>query len=724
MLYMKKMRMNIKALAIVMTFITTFALSTTNANAVDENINKYSDNKSGIKYEYEDIIWSRYKIPAKQSGNNNISVLNNKEESELKYQDDFYGAINGDWINKVNEYITPDIQEISYYTYLTSKSNSDIKEIFKEMLKNQNQYSSNTVEGKMINLYNNILDTDSRNGQGIKAAKKYTDKIRNVNSIDDLTKVLSTHEMDIFNNLFRFKVMPLYTNKSNQLYIQPTLLGLVNSNDYFSNSEESKQNKEKYTKYIQDILKLSGYTEDEAKKKTDDLISFEEQIAKNMIGLNELYGGEIDYSSLNTSVTINDLNDIAPNLQLPIVMKGLGIDKGENRIIIQQKKWLKGLNDMYTNENLPQIKNYIEITILQALGQFLDDDFKKVNDEYIDYLSKVENDTSSKEDNAYKIVYANFTEAFGKLYTDKHCNEEEKIDIELLAKELVNTYRKRITENDWISETTKKNALDKLDKMKFNIGYPDNYEDYSNVEIKSYAEGGSLVENMMNITEYYRKKDFEKLYEPLNNEIFSGTVTPQGVFAEYHFETNSLVVTAGLLEPEFYDINDSKEKKLATVGFVLGHEISHAFDDLGALYDADGNYQNWWNREDYIKFNEKSEKFKEFYSNIEALPGQFINGESTLGENIADVTSVACLLDILETMPDANYKEFFENYAIGYRCARDSVYEEQMLKWDTHSPYKYRVNAVLSQYEKFYETYGIKEDDEMYVKPEERLKIW
>lgn len=724
MLYMKKVKMNIKALAMVMTFMVTFALFTTNVKAVDESVNKSTDDKSGIQYEYEDIIWSRYKIPAKQSGNNNISVLDNKKESEVKYQDDFYGAINNDWINKASEYLNPDVQEISYYTYLTSKSSSDIKEIFKDLLKNQEQYSSDTVEGKMINLYNNMLDTESRNGQGVQPTKKYTDKIKNVNSINDLTKVLSTNEMDIFNNLFRFKVMPLYTNKSNQLYIQPTLLGLVNSNDYFNDSEESKLNKEKYTKYIQDILKLSGYTEDEAKKKTDDLISFEEQIAKNMIGLNELYGGEIDYSSLNTSVTIDELNDIAPNLQLPIVMKGLGIDKGENRIILQQKKWLQGLNAMYTEENLPQIKNYIEITILQALGQFLDDDFVKVNDEYISYLSKVESNTSSKEDDAYLTVYANFTEAFGKLYTDKYCSEEEKRDIELLAKELVSTYRKRITENNWISETTKKNALDKLDKMKLNIGYPDNYENYSEIEIRSYAEGGSLIENMMNITEYYSKKDFAKLYEPLNSEIFSNTITPQGVFAEYHFENNSLIVTAGLLEPEFYDINDSKEKKLATVGFVLGHEISHAFDDLGALYDADGNYQNWWNREDYTKFNEKAEKFKEFYSNIEALPGQFINGENTLGENIADITSVACLLDILETMPNANYKEFFESYATGYRCARYSSYEEQMLKWDTHSPYKYRVNAVLSQYEKFYETYGIKEDDKMYVKPEDRLKIW
>ena len=715
----------VKVISFTMAFMTTFTLFSTDAKAANENINNSYINKQGIPYDFEDIIWSKYKPPASSSSNRTRSVLDNGKETSSGYQDDFYGSINNDWINGVNQYITPDLQEISYYTYLTAKSTVDVRDIFNEMLKEQSNYSSDTVECKMINLYNNILDTEARNRQGVDGAQKCVDKIKNVNSINELTELLSTNEMDIFNNLFRFKVSPLYTNKSHQLYIQPTLLGLVNSNDYFSDTEESKERKEKYINYIESTLKLSGYSEDEAKKKTDDLISFEENIAKSMIGMNQLYGGEIDYQSLNVSVTMDELNKMAPNLQLSKVMNGLGIDKSKNTIIVQQKKWLQSLNALYTEENLPKIKNYIEITILQALGKFLDDDFVRLNDEYIAYLNQTEsNSTQSAENDAYETIYANFTEALGKLYTDKYCNEEEKRDVELLAKELVSTYRKRINNNDWISDLTKKNALNKLDKLKFNIGYPETYEDYSGVEIKSFAEGGSLVENMMNITEHQRKKEFAELYEPLNDEIFSGTVTPQGVFAEYHFETNSLVVTAGLLEPDFYNINDSKEKKLATVGFVLGHEISHAFDDLGALYDADGNYQNWWNIEDYNKFNEKAEKFKEFYSNIEALPGQFINGESTLGENIADITSMACLLDILETMPNANYKEFFENYAIGYRCARSPEYEQQMLKWDTHSPYKYRVNAVLSQYEKFYETYGIKEGDKMYVKPEDRLKIW
>ncbi len=285
---MKKLKIKVKAIAIIASFMTTFTLFTINVKAADDESSKALENKSGIQYDFEDIIWSKYKLPASSSGNGTRSILDNEKETELRYQDDFYGAVNNDWIHGVNQYITPDLQEISYYTYLTAKSTMDVRNIFNEMLKNQSNYSSDTVEGKMINLYNNILNTEARNGQGVDAAKKYIDKIKNVNSIDELTELLSTNEMDIFNNLFRFKVSPLYTNKSHQLYIQPTLLGLVNSNDYYSDTEESKERKEKYINYIENTLKLSGYSEAEAKEKVNELILFESNIAKSMIGVDQL----------------------------------------------------------------------------------------------------------------------------------------------------------------------------------------------------------------------------------------------------------------------------------------------------------------------------------------------------------------------------------------------------------------------------------------------------
>ncbi len=441
------------------------------------------------------------------------------------------------------------------------------------------------------------------------------------------------------------------------------------------------------------------------------------------MGLKSIQQGSIDYGALNTTVKINELDQIAPNLHLSKIMKGLGIDKGDKNVVIQQTRWLETLNDLYTEENLPLIKNYVEITMLQALGQFMSSDFEEITNDYIQYLQGSSTNIS-KEEEAYSIVYDNFTDQFGKLYAEKYCSDEEKRDIELLTKELISKYREKILNCSWISETTKKNAVKKLDSMKINIGYPDTYEDYSGVDVKLYSEGGSLVENMMNISVYQRHKEFESLYEPVNDTIFSNTLTISSAAAEYHFNKNSLVVTAGMLEPDIYDINDSKEKKLATIGFVVGHEISHAFDNLGALYDSEGDYNNWWTTGDYVKFNDRAERFEDYFNNIEYYPDQYINGKLTLGENIADITSLSCVVDILNDMPDADYKEFFECFADGLKCARREEEEKLALLYDEHSPYKWRVNSALSQIDKFYETYDIKEGDKMYVKPEDRLTIW
>lgn len=700
--------------------ISNYSMHNNNiGTAVIENS---KDDKAGIQYDYEDIVWSRYKIAAKPYGNRE-SVFDNTTDDSVRYQDDFYGAMNNAWLKEADSYLSDDLQEISYYSYLQLKSANDINNIFKDLLHNSSKYNSNTTEGKMINLYCNLLNYDERNKQGSDGAKKYTDKVKAVKNMDGLTELLSTEEMDIFNNLFRFKIMPSANKKVNELYIQPTLLGLVNSDDYLNYSEESIKNKNQYEKYVKNLLILYGYSEDEAEKKVNDLIQFETGIAESMVGLGDLQQGDIDYNSINMSLDIKELNEIAPNLRLPEILKGLGLDKSGSRITLQQKKWIVALNDLYTEDNLPAIKNYIEITILEALGEYLDKDFEKLTDNYIEYLQN-STDNSTKQEKAYNTVYDNFSDEFGKLYAEKYCSEDEKKDIELLAKELINKYREKLEKCTWISEATRNNAIKKLDNMKINIGYPGEYDDYSEIEVKSFAEGGSLVENMMNISVYQKHKEFQSLYEPLNNVIFSDTVKPSSVIAEYHFDSNSLVVTAGMMQPDFYNINDSKEKKLATIGYVLGHEISHAFDDMGALYDYEGNYYNWWSASDYEKFSEKAEKFKNYFNSIEYLPGKYLNGQATLGENIADYNSLSCVLDIMGDLENADYKEFFENYAEGFKCARKSDYEEMMLQWDTHSPYKCRVNNVLAQFEKFYEIYDIKSDDGMYIKPEDRLSMW
>lgn len=659
-----------------------------------------------------------------------IAVSKNSEDTKVgensptRPQDDFYEYVNGEWLKTAYHNINPLFSENSYITDLYEKSDKDVRDMFNNLLDNSSQYDENSDEKKMINLYNNILDVRTRNKQSIEPIKKYLDKIEDVETIDDLTKVFSNVEMDIFNNLFQFNVVQDYdNNQAHELYIVPTLLGLGNADSYTIDNEENREKKKEYENYLKQLLILSGYDKYDASNKVDDLLKFEEMVAPLTIGLQQAVTSGIDMSQYNVTVTMEELERLAPNLNLSTIMKGLGIDKA-NKIVVQQMGWLKKFNELYTQENLPLIKNYIEMTIYQATTMFLTEDLNKVNDDYIEYLNGQKTDAISLEEEAFNIVNKKFTMTIGNLYAEKYFSVAEKQDVEALTKEVIETYKKRIQNNTWISEMTKLNALEKLNKMSINIAYPDDYENYSNVEVKSFEEGGSLLSNMMNLTILSRQKELSSVNEPIKKTIFSDTLSPQSVSAEYHFNTNGIIITAGILQPDFYKIDKTKEQKLATIGFIIAHEVSHALDDMGAMYDGDGNLNEWWNPEDYKKFEEKTNRVADFYSKIEVLPGKNINGQLTLGENIADVSAMACLLDILEQMPNANYKEFFESYADGYRCARTTEYEEELLNLDSHSPYKYRVNGVLQQFEKFYETYNITEKDKMCVKPEDRVQVW
>lgn len=328
----------------------------------------------------------------------------------------------------------------------------------------------------------------------------------------------------------------------------------------------------------------------------------------------------------------------------------------------------------------------------------------------------------SKEEEAVDNVNSMMGMAIGRLYSEKYVPEKTKKDVESITKDIIAVYKKRIDNLDWMSSQTKKNAIDKLDKLKIKIAYPDSWNDYSKLDIKSYEEGGSLFQNAMTLRIFERDKMFNKINKLVDKD--EDQFKPQTVNAFYSATENSIIIPGGIIQGHFYDVNAPKEVNLGGIGVIIGHEISHAFDNTGAQYDSDGNLNNWWTEEDYKEFMQKTQKVANFYSQIEAIPGEKLDGNLTVGENIADIGGVSCLLDILGEMNNANYKAFFESYAVTWRQITTKEYATYALIIDVHSPNKVRVNAVLPQFQKFYDTYGITEKDGMYVKPGDRIGIW
>ena len=635
----------------------------------------------------------------------------------VRVQDDFYDAINSKWINTAK--IGAGKSTASTFDDIEEKVTNQTTDIINQLIIDKDKYGQNSDERKIVNLYNNITNVDARNRDGLKPVQDKINEIKAAKTIDDITKLWDNKE--ILNSTITFSVARDIKNaNTNILYIGTTGLSLGDSDEYTSPTENTIRNKRLTEDYYNKILVLSGYTKEESTIKVDNMFKFEEMIAPSIIGKKEKSTTANLMDSMYNVYTLDELSNLAPNLNMPAIMRDLGIDKA-NKIILQNPKWLEAFNKMYTQDNIVLIKNYIEIVNLLHASNYLSEDFENANKEYYNSLLGITGN-ESKEKYAVEAVDSAMGMALGKIYSERYISKETKKDVENITKEVIEAYKKRIDNLEWMSASTKRNAIDKLNKLNVQIGYPAEWTDYSKVNIRSYDDGGSLYQNTMELRILEHNEMFSKINQPVDKN--KDSFRPQTVNAYYSANENSIIIPGGIIQGHFYDSNATREQNLGGIGAIIGHEISHAFDNTGAQYDADGNLSNWWTERDYAQFKEKAIKIADFYNQIEVIPGENINGYITVGENIADIGGVSCILDILATMDKPDYKAFFESYATTWRQIATKEYEAYAFLIDVHSPNKFRVDAVLPQFQKFYDTYGITEKDGMYVEPEDRLGIW
>ncbi len=642
-----------------------------------------------------------------------------ENQAQVRVQDDFYQAINEKWLK--DAVIKPGYASVSTFDELQDTCNAELQAIFKEIFTNQDKYEANSTERKMINLYNNYLNIEARNKAGITPIKPYMEQIKEIKTVSDLTKLLCTPNIQANTGLINMGIdADLKDSTKNCVYIGSTALLLGNSDYYTQDTEMAKIMKGAITGYLNKITVLYGYSEAEAKKKVDNALKLDTMLAPSIIGQDEMTAMSNKYEEIYNVYTLEELDKLAPIIKISGILKSMGIDQNA-KIILQEPKALEALNSIYNKENIDMIKDALEVRFLSSTSSLLGEKFEEASRDLSKELYGIEGETS-KEEQAINVISGIFSDEIGKLYVQKTFSKEEKEDVEALVKEIIENYKEKLEKVDWMSESTKACALKKLDTMTIKIGYPDEWTDYSKLQIKSIEEGGSLVDNVFSIYEWSMANSLASLKEPVNKSKF--LISPQTVNACYNPSANDITFPAAILEAPYYDINQSRAANLGGIGSVIAHEISHAFDTNGAQFDEKGNVANWWTQEDYNKFEERTKKIKSFYSNIKVLEGHKVNGDLTVSENIADITAISCMLDIMKKEKNLDYKAFFESWAKVWRNKSAEAYAIQMLELDVHSPGKVRVNVVVQQFEEFYQAYAIKESDDMYVKPEDRLKVY
>lgn len=665
------------------------------------------------------IMPSSNAFAAQSTSQNTLSTV---DISDIRPQDDFYEAVNGQWekdaVNKISEFYN----EKSTYSDIQENNDKILKDEFVNFLSNKNKYGEDSDERKMADVYLNFINTNERNSQGIEPIQKYLSKIDEVKSIEDLNNLLGDEDINLFNSLINFNIKENSKGNMYEIYIGTTTLSLLDSSNY---SEENKNSEYESTiiNFYTNLLTKAGFIEAEAKEMINNLLKFENYIAPSILS-SSVDESQIDKSKNDVLVKIEDLNRIAPNINFSQIMKSLKIDNA-NYIEVSQIDWLKKLNELWTQDNLPLIKNYLKINLIESTGRYLSVDMNKLYYDFIESLLGVKFYASSINDEAYTNIESLFPKSLGKLYCEKALTQEEENDVKNIASEIIAVYKDKINNCDWISDTTRENLIDKLNNIKINIGYSNSNQDYSNADIKLYSEGGNLLENIINLAKAARDNQLKILNNPISSSDITNQILPQEVIGEYHVLSNTIIITPGIMQPELYNINYTREKKLAGIGIVIAHEISHSLDMLGVFFDGQGNFKNILTEEDFNKYTERVSYIMNYYSKIEALPGKYVDGELTLCENIADIGAMSCILDLLNNTENVDYKLFFEEYARAYKCVKTEEGYELSLENDEHSPDKVRVNAVLSQFQKFYDTYGIEDTDKMYVDPNDRIKpLW
>ena len=512
----------------------------------------------------------------------------------------------------------------------------------------------------------------------------------------------------------------------NAAYITPGGLGLPDR-DYYTNTDaKSIEIREKYVDHITRMLQFLGDSEAAARKQAETILAFETKLAEPRLDK----VASRDFRNFNNPRSLEELQKMVSAVQWEQALKDMGVAKKLDTIIVMQPTYMQTVQNTLAKRNIDTWKTVMRWQTLNSSAGALSTEIEKANWEfYSQYLSGAKKQRPADE-RALATVNGSVGEAVGQLYVEEMFPPEAKAKAETMIANVIAAYKERISNLDWMSDSTKVKAIEKLDKFTVKIAYPDEWEDYSALQVK---EGNSYAENMLAVGEWSQKKSLSEINEPVDKTEWG--MPPQMVNAYFNPLNNEIVFPAAILQPPFYNYTADEAVNYGGIGAVIGHEISHAFDDSGARFDGDGNVNNWWTSEDLEEFEKRGKALADQYSSIEVLDSVYVNGPFTLGENIGDLGGVLGAYDGLQLYFKENGRpdnidgftpeqRFFMSWATVWRTlVRDEALRTQ-INTDPHSPGHIRATQPLKNIDAFYEAFDIKEGDAMYLPPEERVRIW
>lgn len=636
----------------------------------------------------------------------------------VKPGDDFSKFVNGNWDK--NTQIPADKSSYGAGSILYDQAQKDVKAIIEEAAKGNNAQGSD--EQKIGDYYASFMDRKTRDSKGIEPIKPELAKIDAITNYSELATYFGRGNRLGLNTPLSLSVYNDFKDPTKYMAITwQGGLGLPDRDYYLATDAKMTELRTKYLAHVEAMLKLAGFENPAEKAKT--IMALETTLAKNHMKKEDTR----DMVSLYNPYAVADLKTLMPDFDWTAMIKEAGFNK-EKTVVVTQVEYTKSLNNIIKTTPIDTWKTFLKWGVVNNAATNLTTELDKQN---FAFFGKTMSGTETQEEDwkrAVSRVNGGLGEIVGKVYVKKHFSPEAKEKMTALVKNLLKAYAESIKKLDWMSEATKKEALNKVDKFTVKIGYPDKWRDYSKLTV----DKNDLYGNTERATAFEYQRNLDKLGKPVDRTEWG--MNPQTVNAYYNPTMNEIVFPAAILQPPFFDLNADDAVNYGGIGAVIGHEIGHGFDDQGSTFNGEGVMKNWWTPADLEAFKAKTNALVEQYNSFQVFPDLNVNGAFTLGENIGDLGGLSIAIKAYKMSLNGKEAPVMDGYTgiqrvfLGWgqvwaEKSRDEALRNQVAT-DPHSPAKFRVNGVVRNVPEFYEAFDIKPTDKLYLAPEKRVKIW
>ena len=626
-----------------------------------------------------------------------------------KAVDDFHLYANFDWLSAYG--IPRGYQSVSPFGTVQTQTTKRAQELL-----NDTSQKGHDIE-LCQSLYHAILDWDTRNALGMEPVRPVIEDIESISSIRELNAFICDPERSyrVPTFLFVYNQVNLEDSGHYITSIAHDPFTLDDAAEYKNRSDIGTLYYEAQKQTAEALMTRLGYSKEEVDEKYDAMISFEGKLAEVSLTRDEKLAPDIYKEYLNYYKPA-EIKKLSSNFPLSEFILSQGYGNAE-RFMIYEPKELARLNEIYTEENLESMKAAMEIGYLFSMCEMLD---KQAYNALTALNNMVSGTTGSQTDTkiAFDTVRACLTVPMDRAYLEKYDAKDLKAKITAICKEEIAAYRKMLEGETWLSEETRKAAIEKLDNIAIHAVYPDKWENFDGLELK----GKNYVECMQAIEKFAQELDHSHTNGTVDRDLWRYDILEANSY--YSQQENSINILYGILGDVFYSEDMTKEQLYGGIGAIIGHEISHAFDTKGGGFDKDGNYKNWWAAEDYTAFLERADRVVDYFDNIMVMEGVPVNGANIQTEAIADMAGLKVLLLIAAEKEGFDYDTFFRQYSHVWRRMDILESEYMLITQDTHPMGYLRTNVSCQQFDEFYNTYGIKPGDGMYLDPSERIGVW